>query len=48
MTPDEMIKKSEELMKESQERDFLFPEYPVVKALEANYWMMRAIYGKMK
>jgi hypothetical protein len=48
MTPEEMIKKSEALLKESQERDWTFPEYPVVQALEANYWMMRAIYEKMK
>ena len=48
MTPEEMIRKSEELLKESEERYFTFPEYPVIQVLEANYWMLRAIYQKKK
>ena len=48
MTPDEMIKKSEELLKNSHEPNFTFREEPVVNGLEANYWILRAIYEKMK
>jgi len=48
MTAEEMIQKSEEKLKESNERDWTFPEQPIIDGLEANYWILRAIYEKMK
>jgi hypothetical protein len=48
MTPEDMVLKSQEMLEKSHKRSFAFPEEPVVCGLEANYWLLRAIYEKMK
>jgi hypothetical protein len=46
MAPEDMIRKSAEFMESSHKCNYSYPEESVVNGLEANYWILRAIYEK--
>lgn len=48
MTPEEMIRKSEELMEHAESFRIIDSESVLIDLELANYWMLRAMYTKLK
>jgi hypothetical protein len=47
MTLDDMIKKSEECLHTSKKLCYSAPDESICEALNANYWVLRAIFEKL-